>query len=53
MNEILDKVTEPKLILTTKGNEGEIIEPFRLALKHFSSLNYEKREWYGDNDEGE
>jgi len=50
-DDLFDKVTEPKLLQTIKGNEDEIIKPLRLALKHFETLTYEKRHWYGDNDE--
>ncbi|MCC6634478.1 MAG: hypothetical protein IT251_03115 [Chitinophagaceae bacterium] len=50
-DDLFDKVTEPKLLQTIKGNEDEIIEPLRLALKHFETLTYEKQHWYGDNDE--
>jgi len=52
-DDLFDKVTEPQLLHTIKGSEDEIIEPLRLALKHFEMLTYEKRHWYVDNDEEE
>lgn len=52
-DDLLDNVTKPKLLMRIKGSKDEIIEPLRLALKHFETLTYEKQHWYGDYDEEE
>ncbi|MBK0402151.1 hypothetical protein I5M27_04095 [Adhaeribacter sp. BT258] len=46
-DDLFDKISEPKVLLAINGNEGEIIEPLRSALKQFASLTFEKSHWYG------
>lgn len=52
-DDLFDKVTPLKLLKTIEGNEEEIIEPFRLALKQFETLEFERSHWYYEDWEEE
>jgi hypothetical protein len=50
-DDLHNDLIEPKLLFSISGNEKEIIEPFSIALKNFSSLKYEKFHWYDNIEE--
>lgn len=44
-DDLHNETSENKQIITITGGEKEILEPFRFALKQFSSQTYEENHW--------